>query len=126
LLNLNRKVAGRYLKHYIELIRPRFLKGQDSGYVFLSKQGEQLCSDSFSDIVKKHAKTSGIAKNIFPHCFRASGLTHMLRNGANVRHLMEIAGHAHMDSLNPYLQVEISDIKETHANTHPRELEGDR
>ncbi len=77
----------------------------------------------FEKAFLKYASKAGIAKNVFPHCFRATGLTHMLRNGAHVRHLMGIAGHASMEALNSYLAVEITDLKETHAKTHPRELE---
>jgi len=117
------KVAGRYLKHYIEKVRPELVQGEDSGHVFLSQEGHMLSRCMVWIAVKKYASKAGIAKNVFPHCFRATGLTHMLRNGAHVRHLMGIAGHASMEALNSYLAVEITDLKETHAKTHPRELE---
>jgi integrase/recombinase XerD len=120
------KVAGDCLKRYIQKVRPRLLKdkGKDDGYVFLSKHGVQMCRDTVNCIVKDSAQAAGIVKNVHTHVFRASGLTHMLRNGANVRHLMDLAGHSSMQSLNPYLAVEITDLKETHARTHPREVDG--
>jgi integrase/recombinase XerD len=103
------KVAARYLLHYVRHIRPRLAR-------------KRLSRSMPWFIVKKHAAAAGIAKNVFPHCFRATGLTHMLRNNANPRHLMEIAGHASMEALNSYLAVEITDLKETHARCHPREM----
>ncbi len=122
------KMAARYLKHYLKDIRPHFIQGKDLGFLFLSTRGRELSRSMTWFIVRKYAESLGLGKKVYPHCFRATGLTQMMRNGANIRHLMEIAGHASLESLNSYLAVEVNELKETLARTHPRELdlEGDR
>jgi integrase/recombinase XerD len=76
---------------------------------------------SIWNIVKGAVKLSGIKKNVSTHTFRHTCATHMLRNGAPVRHLQEMLGHESLESTQIYTHVTINDLKEVHAKYHPSE-----
>ena len=72
-------------------------------------------------IVKRCARLAGIKKNVSTHTFRHTCATHMLRNGAPVRHLQEMLGPESLESTQIYTHVTINDLKEIHARYHPSE-----
>ncbi len=72
-------------------------------------------------VVKRCADLAGIRKNVSTHTFRHTCATHMLKNGAPVRHLQEMLGHESLESTQIYTRVTINDLKEIHAKYHPGE-----
>ena len=62
-------------------------------------------------IVKQCSRLAGIEKNISPHCLRHTCATHMLKNGAPVRHLQELLGHESLESTQIYTRVTITELK---------------
>ena len=72
-------------------------------------------------IVKRCAELSGIKKNVTTHTFRHTCATHMLKNGAPIRHIQELLGHESLESTQIYTRVTINDLKEIHARYHPGE-----
>ena len=62
-----------------------------------------------------------LKKNITTHTFRHTCASHMLKNGAPIRHLQEMLGHASLESTQIYTHVTINDLKEIHARYHPSE-----
>ena len=122
------KVAAKFLKHYLQEVRPRLVKDSTNDYFFLSALGRKMSLCMLGVRIKLHAKKAGIEKNISPHTMRATCATHCLRGKSrkeqmHPRHLMELLGHSSMESLTPYLSISIEDLKEAHRRCHPRERE---
>lgn len=120
LLPLGRK-ASLALEDYLTQIRPKFLKKKSSSILFVTKSGRPLKINLLNQIVKRLARLAGIKKKVFPHILRHSFATHLLRHGADIRHVQAMLGHASLDSTQVYTHVEISDLKRVHKKTHPRE-----
>jgi integrase/recombinase XerD len=119
------KVALRYLKYYIDHVRP-FLVKQPTDYLFLSLRGTKLSKCMLGLRMKLYADKAGIEKKVTPHTMRATCATHCIRGKTrkeqmHPRHLMELLGHSSLESLNPYLSVSAQELKEAHQRCHPRE-----
>ena len=107
--NKQRKVpvgeyALEFLKKYIEEHRPH-IKGKRSNYLFLNRYGDQLSRQYFFLQIKKYAKQAGIEEDVSPHTLRHCFATHMLENGAELRALQEMLGHANLATTQIYTNV---------------------
>lgn len=109
------------VKQYLLMIRPCMVQGKDDGSLVVNKDGYGMTPHAVWAIVKRCTKLSGIKKNITPHTFRHTCATHMLKNGAPIRHIQELLGHESLESTMIYTQVTINDLKEIHAKYHPSE-----
>ncbi|MCP4565942.1 MAG: tyrosine-type recombinase/integrase, partial [FCB group bacterium] len=100
---VSHRVCG-LIKNYILFVRPTFLhkNEQDKGYVFLSIRSQRMNDRTILDIVKRNAKRAGLKKNVTTHSFRHTCATHMLKNGAPVRHIQEMLGHESLESTQIY------------------------
>lgn len=109
--------------NYILAVRPAFIKDKDDDYLILNRWGQKMDSTGMGiwSIVKRCAHLAGMNKNISPHIFRHTCATHMLKNGAPVRHIQEMLGHESLESTQVYTRVTINDLKEIHAKYHPSE-----
>lgn len=114
------------VNNYILMIRPSYIQGNDPGFLILNRWGEQMDANGVWAVVKRCLHLSGIKKNVATHTFRHTCATHMLRNGAPVRHLQEMLGHESLESTQMYTHVTINDLKEIHAKYHPSEQMQDR
>jgi len=90
-------------------------------YLILNRFGERMDANGVWAVVKRCLKLSGIKKSVATHTMRHTCATHMLRNGAPVRHLQEMLGHESLESTQIYTHVTINDLKEIHAKYHPSE-----
>jgi integrase/recombinase XerD len=109
------------LKNYLLAVRPELVKGDDPGFLFLNGTGERMHLHAIWLLVKRYAHKAKLKKNITTHTFRHTCVTHMLRNGAPIRHLQEMLGHESLESTQIYTHVTINDLKEVHAKYHPSE-----
>jgi integrase/recombinase XerD len=111
--------AAAYLGLYLQLVRP-WQAAPDEPALFVSvHHGRRLCKYSLNSIVKKIAARSGIARRVSPHTLRHSMATHLLRNGADIRHVQAILGHASLESATVYTHLELADLKQTIKESHP-------
>lgn len=117
---LSRRVCG-LVRNYILAVRPVFVMNEDSGYLILNRWGRKMDPNGIWAVVKRCALLSGVKKNVTTHAFRHSCATHMLRNGAPIRHLQEMLGHESLESTEIYTHVTINDLKEVHTKYHPSE-----
>ncbi len=117
---LSRRVC-ELVQNYILMVRPKFLNGNDPGYLVLNRWGQKMDPNSVWSVVKRCVTLSGIKKNITTHTFRHTCATHMLKNGAPARHLQEMLGHESLESTQIYTHVTINDLKQIHAQYHPSE-----
>lgn len=109
------------IRNYLIAIRPDLFTGKDTGYLIVNEQGEQMHPNSIWRVVKKSADLARIKKNITTHTFRHTCATHMLRNGAPIRHIQEMLGHESLVSTQIYTRVTINDLKKVHERYHPSE-----
>ncbi len=109
------------LREYILMVRPSFLNGKDPGFLILNRWGKRMDANGIWAVVKRCTLLAGIEKNVTPHTLRHTCATHMLRNGAPVRHLQELLGHESLESTQIYTHVTINDLKRIHSKYHPSE-----
>jgi len=108
------------LKRYLASERPNLVTRKTSSYVFLSIRGGPLSPDRVRQIVKERAKQAGIDQNIYPHLLRHSFATHLLENGADLRVIQELLGHADISTTQIYTHVDQKRLKAVHKKFHPR------
>ena len=87
--------------------------------VFLSIWDMRINTRTIPRTIRKWCKAAGV-KRVNPHAFRHSAATHMLENGADIRVIQRLLGHASIITTEIYTHVAIRQVKSVHANTHPR------
>jgi integrase/recombinase XerD len=112
--------ACEALAAYLSTERPKLLKRHSGSEIFLSERGTKLTTARIWQIVKKHAKHSGLETNIYPHLLRHSFATHLLGNGADLRIIQEMLGHADISTTQVYTHVDQQRLKAVHRQFHPR------
>ncbi|MDF2376376.1 MAG: tyrosine recombinase [Verrucomicrobiales bacterium] len=108
------------LKSYLELERPGLVRPQTGSEIFLSKWGRKLTTTRIWQIVKERAKLAGIDSNVYPHLLRHSFATHLLGNGADLRVIQELLGHADIATTQIYTHVDQKHLRDVHRKFHPR------
>ena len=111
----------RLVENYIVMVRPAFLQQKDTGHLILNRWGQKMDPNAVWAVVKRCVYLSGIKKNVSTHTFRHTCATHMLKNGAPVRHIQEMLGHESLESTQIYTHVTINDLKQIHTKYHPGE-----
>lgn len=113
-------VAIHYLEQYINNVRNMMLNGKKIDTLFLNCQGNSMTRQGFWKIIKKYSHQAGINKRITPHTLRHSFATHLLENGADLRSVQEMLGHADISTTQIYTHITRNKIKEIYDKTHPR------
>lgn len=108
------------LAQYLSTERPTLVSKKTSSHIFLSVRGGPLSPDRVRQIVKERARQAGIDQNIYPHLLRHSFATHLLENGADLRVIQELLGHADIATTQIYTHVDQKRLKAVHKNFHPR------
>jgi len=119
LIPVGRK-ACEAIATYLSSERPKLVKRRSGSEIFLSERGTKLTTVRIWQIVKKHAKHSGLETNIYPHLLRHSFATHLLGNGADLRIIQEMLGHADISTTQVYTHVDQQRLKAVHRQFHPR------
>lgn len=112
--------ASRRVKAYRELVRYKLDPAGKNVFLFLSRLGDAMSRQAFWNIIKKRASQAGISKNISPHTLRHSFATHLLENGADLRSVQIMLGHADLSSTQIYTHVTRERLKKLHQKIHPR------
>ena len=112
--------ACEALAAYLSTERPKLVKPRSSSEIFLSERGRKLTTARIWQIVKKHAHRAGLEKNVYPHLLRHSFATHLLSNGADLRIIQEMLGHADISTTQVYTHVDQQRLKAVHRQFHPR------
>jgi len=109
------------LRKYLDDVRPALVVEPDGGNVFLHEFGERFEKSRLSDLVKRYLLAAGVDKPGACHLFRHAMATQMLENGADIRFIQAILGHAQLSTTEIYTHVSIAQLKRIHALTHPAE-----
>ena len=96
--------AIEYISRYIKEVRSNN-PGKDSKYLFLNRYGEPISRQYFFKQIKKYAAMAGINQSISPHTLRHCFATHLLENGAQLRAVQEMLGHANIGTTQIYTHI---------------------
>lgn len=110
------------LTKYLEVSRPSILSNTPSEYLFISKTGLPLTTRSIELIIKKITEENHLKKHVTPHTLRHTYATDLLNNGADIRSVGELLGHASLSTTQIYTHVTSSHLKKVYNNTHPRSI----
>lgn len=112
--------AVRILGEYIKKIRPQLVERADETALFVNMSGERMSRQGFWKIIKYYQEKAGIQKDITPHTLRHSFAAHLLENGADLRSIQEMLGHADISSTQIYSKLLNQRIKDVYKKAHPR------
>jgi integrase/recombinase XerD len=106
------------IEAYLQLERPVLVRPKTTSHLFLSERGSQLTPQRIWQIVHGRAKLLGL--DVHPHSLRHSFATHLLGNGADLRVIQEMLGHADIATTQIYTHVDQGRLKQVHKSFHPR------
>jgi integrase/recombinase XerD len=112
--------ACNAVERYLQGARGELLKQGSSNRLFLSRLGQGMSRQAFWNIIKKRAQQAGVRNSISPHTLRHSFATHLLENGADLRSVQIMLGHADLSSTQIYTHVTRERLKRLHGEFHPR------
>ncbi|MBS5046424.1 MAG: site-specific tyrosine recombinase XerD [Firmicutes bacterium] len=114
------RTAIKALRDYITDIRPRIISGPDEQALFVNMNGGRMSRQGFWKIIKYYQEKAEISKDITPHTLRHSFAVHLLENGADLRSIQEMLGHADISSTQIYAHIIKKHLKDVYQKAHPR------
>ena len=109
----------QWVEAYLDKTRPQLLVDPGEQAFFLSGYGERMSAAYVGNWVTRMVKSADIGQSGSCHLFRHSCATHMLENGADIRLIQQLLGHARLDTTQIYTEVAIKALREVHERTHP-------
>jgi integrase/recombinase XerD len=114
------RAAAAAIEAYLVHARPRIRGARTSPSLFLALRGGRLYSSALCELIAEATTRAGVDRHATAHTFRHSAATHLLKGGADIRHIQRLLGHASLATTERYTRVEISDLKEVLRRAHPR------
>lgn len=114
--------AINYLQKYLDIVRPALLHANNPNekILFLSVRGKAMTRQRFWQIIKEYGHQAGIHRELTPHILRHSFATHLLDNGADLRTVQELLGHANISTTQIYTHLTNKRLKAIYEKAHPR------
>ncbi|MDD5271169.1 MAG: site-specific tyrosine recombinase XerD [Methylovulum sp.] len=112
--------AMSWLEGYMGQARKAILGERQSDYLFVTNRASNMTRQAFWYIIKRHALTAGINKELSPHTLRHAFATHLLNHGADLRVVQLLLGHSDLSTTQIYTHIANQRLKELHAKYHPR------
>ena len=112
--------AIRALDEYLTRVRPQIIESPDETALFVNMSGERMSRQGFWKLIKHYQEKAGIQKDITPHTLRHSFAAHLLENGADLRSIQEMLGHADISSTQIYSRLVNQKLKDVYHKAHPR------
>lgn len=114
------RTAVKALQDYVWKIRPQLVPGEEETALFVNMNGERMSRQGFWKIIKYYQGKAGIEKEITPHTLRHSFAAHLLENGADLRSIQEMLGHADISSTQIYSHMVKQKLQDVYRKAHPR------
>ncbi len=112
--------AIRAVSDYINLVRGQMVASPTEQALFVNVNGQRMTRQGFWKVLKHYQETAKIDKDITPHTLRHSFAAHLLENGADLRSIQEMLGHADISSTQVYAQLVKKQLKDVYNKAHPR------
>jgi len=109
-----------WINRYIPKARNFLVKNQIERTLFVNAHGRPMSRQGFFKIIARYAKQAGLEKEVTPHTLRHSFATHLLENGADLRAVQEMLGHADISTTQIYTHLTRSHLREVYHQYHPR------
>ena len=113
-------IASKCVSQYLRKGRTALVRSKQEEAMFVNHHGRRLTRQGFWKIIKKYALEAHIEQKITPHTLRHSFATHLLENGADLRSVQEMLGHADISTTQIYTHVTKNRLKEVYDKAHPR------
>lgn len=115
------EAAAEALHLYLAHARPLLLReGRRCNELFVSRRGSRLTRERIRQIIRSRAAAAGLPERVYPHLMRHSFATHLLENGADLRVIQDMLGHADLSTTQIYTHVEQKRLVQLHRQFHPR------
>jgi integrase/recombinase XerD len=111
-----------WIEKYAEAVRPSLLGLFDDGTLFLTHHSEAFTPNRLTQLVRDYVNAAEIGKKGSCHLFRHTCATLMHENGADIRFIQQLLGHADLSTTQIYTQVAIRKLKDIHTATHPAKI----
>ncbi len=112
--------AVAWIDRYLVHGRPALMGCRPSEALFVSRRGDAMTRQTFWHLIKRHARSAGIAKQLSPHTLRHAFATHLLNHGADLRVVQMLLGHSSLSTTQIYTHVARERLKTLHRMHHPR------
>ena len=112
--------AVKALSDYMKDIRPQLVLDPRESALFVNMSGERMSRQGFWKIIKYYQDKAQIDKDITPHTLRHSFAAHLLENGADLRSIQEMLGHADISSTQIYSHMVKQKLQDVYHKAHPR------
>ncbi|MEW6364317.1 MAG: site-specific tyrosine recombinase XerD [Acidobacteriota bacterium] len=114
------EAATSSLRRYLGSARPKLEKKRGSEFVFLNNRATLLTRQAIWKLLRNYAAKAGIKATLSPHVIRHSFATHLLQNGADLRALQMMLGHASLSTTQIYTHIQQERLKRVYDKYHPR------
>ena len=114
--------ALAWVARYRDEVRPELAVAGDDGTLFLTVTGQAFSDNRMTQMVRNHGCAAGLGNIDSCHLFRHAMAPQMLENGADVRFIQAMLGHADIKTTQVYTRVSIRALKDIHSATHPARL----
>ncbi len=114
------KMCTGALSEYMANARPLLIKNRGEQALFLNMLGRRMTRQGFWKLLKQYVDSAGITATITPHTLRHSFAAHLLENGADLRSLQSMLGHADISTTQMYVRLVGGKLKDVYAKAHPR------
>jgi integrase/recombinase XerD len=111
--------ACEWIDKYLAEIRPDWCRRMTRDTLFVTSRGTSLSGNQLSQIARKRITKAKLGKSGSCHMFRHTCATVLLQNGADLRSIQQLLGHASLETTQLYTQVTVTDLKRVYERCHP-------